>query len=357
MTDAATARRSFKAPPKLAAQPSVAVLLGVRNAALTVDSVIEIMRRQDYAGAWHMWIAVAPSEDGTGELVRRLVAGDACFTVLDNPRGDLASGFNLGLRSSVSDVVSILSGHCLPDEHYLSACVRGLQETRAGLVGGAARPYGEGYLHEAIAIAHRLPVGLGGGAFRDESREGWVDTVYVGAYPRAVLEEIGEWNETLVRNQDIELNARVRAAGYGVYLSRDVVVRYRPRANLAGLARQNYGNGYWNVRTLQDAGSVLSARHAVPGVFVALVGLGLGGTVLAALLGWTGMVSVAGGLTAAALGLYLLVIAAASISAGFRYGLRYAAVLPAVLATLHVSYGLGEVAALLTTGLRGRNHR
>ena len=247
-------------------------------------------------------------------VVREATAGDDRFVVIDNPLGSLAHGLNLGLGASTSDVVAIISGHCLPDGHYLSACVDGLRRTRAGVVGGATRPRAERLLPGAIAVAHRVAFGLGGGAFRDESREGWVDTVYVGAYPRAVIDEIGPWDETLGRNQDIEMNARVRRAGYGVYLSRDVVVQYRPRTTLTGLARQNYGNGYWNVRTLAATGGVLSIRHLVPGFFVAALVVG-------------GMCAIIGALARApillegsilfigiVLALYILAAVAASIS-------------------------------------------
>jgi succinoglycan biosynthesis protein ExoA len=304
-----------------------------------------------------MWIAVAPSSDDTSAVVREATADDDRFVVIDNPNESLAHALNLGLGASTSDVVAILSGHCLPDSHYLSACVDGLRRTRAGVVGGATRSRGERLLPGAIAIAHRVAFGLGGGAFRDETREGWVDTVYVGAYPRAMFDEIGPWNEGLARNQDIELNARVRRAGYGVYLSREVVVEYRPRATLTGLARQNYGNGYWNIRTLEATGGVLSIRHLVPGFFVASVALGVLGAIVGAIAHAPILLGASVLLTVAVLVLYGLAAVVASIQAGARFGMRYAFVLPLVFATLHASYGLGEVVGLVRAPFDARSAR
>jgi glycosyltransferase involved in cell wall biosynthesis len=348
---------AIRQAPELPRVPTVAVLLGVKDASATVAQVIAAMKRQDYPGEWRMWIAVAPSSDETRTVVREATAGDDRFIVVDNPEGSLAHGLNLGLSASTSDVVAIVSGHCLPDDHYLTTCVDVLRRTRAGVVGGASRPRAERLLPGAIAVAHRVAFGLGGAAFRDESREGWVDTVYVGAYPRAVLAEIGPWNETLDRNQDIELNARVRRAGYGVYLSRDVVVEYRPRSTLGGLARQNYGNGYWNVRTLATVGGVLSIRHLVPGLFVASVVIGLLGAVIGALIDAPVLLRASILMTAAVVLLYVVAAVAASIAAGVRFGMRYAFVLPLVFATLHTSYGVGEVVGLVRTPFTGRAGR
>lgn len=339
------ASHGFSNAQALSEEPTVSVLLGVRNASTTVAAVIDAMKRQDYQGEWAMWIATAPSSDDTDSAVSAAVGDDKRFTIVANPAGDLASGFNLGLGASDGEVVAILSGHCRPDVKYLSACVACLKSTRAGLAGGAARPRGDGLLHGAIAIAHRVPFGLGGGAFRNETNEGWVDTAYVGAYPRAVLEEIGGWNEQLTRNQDIELNARVRRAGYGIYLSREVVVEYRPRRTLGALARQNYGNGFWNVRTAREAGGVLSLRHAIPGIFVAAVLLGIAGTTVGSLFGLHVLGLASKILTTLAVSLYLAGVAWASVSAAADFGWQYVVVLPAVFVTLHLSYGWGEVVA------------
>ena len=43
--------------------------------------------------------------------------------------------------------------------------------------------------------------------------EGPVDTVYLGVFRREAIEAVGLFDESLVRNQDYELNYRLRRAG------------------------------------------------------------------------------------------------------------------------------------------------
>ena len=72
---------------------------------------------------------------------------------------------------------------------------------------------GQNAFGEAVALATSSPFGIGGGRFHYSDKEEWVDTVYMGAWPRRVFERIGLFDEELVRDQDDEFNYRLREAG------------------------------------------------------------------------------------------------------------------------------------------------
>ena len=52
--------------------PSVSVVMPVRNEADNIASAIQAVLAQDYPGELDVWVAVAPSDDATADLVDSL---------------------------------------------------------------------------------------------------------------------------------------------------------------------------------------------------------------------------------------------------------------------------------------------
>ena len=88
---------------------------------------------------------------------------------------------------------------------------------------------GDNGLQRVIAVGMCSPFGAGPARFRRDGYEGPTDTVYLGVFRRDALEGVGGFDETLDRNQDYELNWRLRDAGHQVWLDPALVVSYRPR--------------------------------------------------------------------------------------------------------------------------------
>ena len=104
-------------------------------------------------------------------------------------------------------------------------------------MGGVQRPVGSGGPRGAIAAAMASPFGGGPAAFRQGQHDGPADTVYLGVFDRDALNSVGGFDETLERNQDYELNWRLREQGHTVWLDSNLVVAYIPRADYAGPRR------------------------------------------------------------------------------------------------------------------------
>ena len=99
-----------------------------------------------------------------------------------------------------------------------------------------------------------------------------VDTVPFGTYRKEIFEKVGVYDERLVRNQDIELNSRIRKAGGKIVISPQIELQYYNRATFRGIWQQSFNNGLWNPYTIYLVGGGLCLRHFVPMFFV--VGLG-----------------------------------------------------------------------------------
>ena len=105
---------------------------------------------------------------------------------------------------------------------------RGRERRRTG-ANLAQRSKGSGHRSRLpFALFHRRS------AFsRSPNYEGWVDTVPYGCWRRETFDQIGLFDEDLVRNQDDEFNLRLIRAG-GTHLADPAIVSwYSPRAELA----------------------------------------------------------------------------------------------------------------------------
>ena len=205
-------------------------------------------------------------------------------------------------------------------------------------MGGAQRCLGRTPFEKAVCAALRSPLGVGGAAYRSADNEGFVDTVFLGAYKRSVFDRIGPWDPRAVTNEDAELNQRLVDAGGRIYLSRDIVVHYVPRGSLPALARQYFRYGRGRARTLLKHRRFLTIRPALPFLAVAT------GLALVAALPWTNAALYAAGLAALAVG-------AEAVRVGSSGGPGRVARVAAILPTIVLSHGLGFGAGLLRYGL------
>jgi glycosyltransferase involved in cell wall biosynthesis len=210
--------------------PLVTVAIPCLDEARFIERSVRAALAQDYP-ADRLDIAVADggSRDGTREMLDSLAAADARLRVLDNPGRIQARGMNEILRVARGAVIVRLDAHSEYAPDYVTQCVAELKRTGADNVGGAARPRAETPFQHALCAALDSPFGVGGAGYRSADSEGYVDTVFCGAFPRAVFERVGMYDPDAVVNEDAELNQRIVAAGGRIYLSRRIVAYYYPR--------------------------------------------------------------------------------------------------------------------------------
>ena len=128
---------------------------------------------------------------------------------------------------------------------YTAAAVEILHRTGAANVGGVMVAKGRGRFQSAVARAYNSPFGLGGGSWHHGEEEIESDSAYLGVFRRAVLDEVGGYDETLRRAEDWELNHRIRSAGHLILFTPRLKVIYWPRDNWDALRRQMYATGVW----------------------------------------------------------------------------------------------------------------
>src|SRR5262249_58680066 len=125
----------------------------------------------------------------------------------------------------------------------------GLARGGAASAGGAQRARARSAFQRALCAARDSPLAVGGARYRSGANEGFVDTVFLGAFKRRVFETVGLYDPRAVTNEDAELNQRLLDSGGRVYLSRDIVVHYHPRDSFGAVARQYFRYGRGRART------------------------------------------------------------------------------------------------------------
>jgi len=332
----------------------VSAIVPCRNERAHVDAFCRAALAQRLPEGWTLELLIADgdSDDGTSERLRELAAADSRVRVLHNPLRIVSTGLNLALAQSAGAVVVRLDVHTEYAPDYVAECLRALRETGADNVGGPwhAEPDADaGPLQRAAAAAFQSSWVAGGARSRRLDFDGWVDTVYLGCWPRASFERYGTFDETLVRNQDDEHNLRIVRGGGRVWQSSRIRSVYRPRARLGQVARQYLQYGYWRPFVMRKHRQPAALRQLVPGLFVGLLVV----TALAASIGvaWP---------LGALLGAYAiaLLVLTAAVLRGSPLTPAAAARVPLVIAAYHLGYGagslLGGLDLLLRRGPRAR---
>jgi glycosyltransferase involved in cell wall biosynthesis len=313
---------------------AVTVIMPVRNEGPHMRDSLEGVLRQDTApDSFEVLVVDGRSTDRTREIVKEIASRHSNVRLLDNPGRIVPTAMNVGLAEARGQFIVRVDGHCVLEPGYIRGAIEALRRSGSEGVGGSMVATGDGFWGEAIAVATSMPFGVGNARFHYSDVEGDADTVYLGAYRRDYLRQIGGYDPVFVRNQDDELNYRIRARGGRVFYTPKMRAIYHVRKSLPLLFRQYIQYGFWKVPMYRKTGHRVQLRHLVPAAFV------LSLLVPVILAPWIpGLLW----LPVAALALHLL--------AGTVYALRSRPLrlsslgMPLVFLTLHAAYGLGFMA-------------
>jgi succinoglycan biosynthesis protein ExoA len=324
-------------------RPRSSVLIPVRNEEKYIGPCLDsIFHQEGLMDNFEVIVSDGMSTDGTREIIHNYQASYPNLSLISNPKKIASVGLNLALKRASGEIILRVDGHTTIASDYISQCVEALGRTRADNVGGKMNAIGSNTFGKATALATSTPFGVGGARFHYSDREEWVDTVYLGAWPRRVFDEIGLFDEELVRDQDDEFNSRLREAGGRVLLSPRIKSEYRVRSSPQALWRQYFQYGFWKVRVLQKHPRQMRPRQFLPPLFVALLLCAMFFPVLPIHLYSLSFIPLG-----SILACYLLANLTASFILALKKDLRSLPLLPIAFAILHFSYGLGFLIGLV----------
>lgn len=318
----------------------VSIILPIRNEEATITLTLRSIVEQDYPHHLLEVILVdGMSEDETIQKALLVLADDPSLAVqvIDNTMRIVPTGLNSALRLAKGDIIIRVDGHTTLAPDYVSQCVFALRETDASNVGGKMNAVGITPFGKTVAAATSSPFGIGNARFHYSCEEEWVDTVYMGCWPKKVFYDIGLFDEELVRDQDDEFNYRLRKMGGKILLNQEIHSEYFVRSKPNLLWKQYFQYGFWKVRVLQKHLKQMSLRQFVPPAFVLSIIISLVLSVVVSW-GWIPLIVI--------FGLYLTVNLFFSLSIALKKGWQLLGLLPVAFTIIHISYGSGFLAGL-----------
>lgn len=321
----------------------LSVICPIYNEEKYISICIESILAQDYPKEnLEVIFADGMSTDRTREIVAEYSQMYPWIKLIDNPDRIVPPALNKAIDFSKGDVIMRLDAHASYEPNYFSAITTALNKYGADNAGSVCKTDVFNKTPKALVIREVLshPLGVGNSAFRtgiEGVKE--VDTVPFGCWRRSVFDRFGKYDERLVRNQDIELNKRIKVGGGKIVIIPDTYCTYYARETFTKLAKNNYGNGKWNILTVYYTHQLrsLSLRHFIPLIFVLSLLLPAIAVFFWHPLWW---------LSAASLTIYTLLVSGISAKIALRKHLNFLYLVFSFF-VLHLSYGWGSLMGLL----------
>lgn len=266
-----TLRTNFKVT--FLKKPTVSILIPCFNEEPFIEAVIQNILDQDFPQEeMEVLFLDGMSTDKTASIISQYAKDQSFIKLIPNPEKFVPQAMNLGIKQAQGEIIIRLDAHAAYPKQYISKLIFWLKKLPADNVGGIWNIQPRSNSTKAKAIARTLshPIGVGNALYRmgiSEPQE--VDTVPFGCYKKNVFEKYGNYDIRLKRNQDIELNKRIKRKGGKIFLVPDVECTYFARDTFSALWKNNYANGKWVILTSWFTGTFdsLSIRHFVPLAF------------------------------------------------------------------------------------------
>lgn len=231
-------------------------------------------------------VADGGSSDGTPEIVARIAAENTRVTLLSNPRRLQSAAVNLAVQAHGGECASFIriDAHGDYPADYCDRLIEEAEATGADSVVVSMATRGFGTFQKATAVAQNSRLGNGGSPHRQGASGRWVEHGHHALMRIAAFRAVGGYDEAFSHNEDAELDYRLRAAGYRLWMTGRTHMVYYPRATVTGLFRQylNYGRG--RAKNILKHRAMPKLRQALPLMVMPVVA----GSLLA-VLNWTAL--------------------------------------------------------------------
>jgi succinoglycan biosynthesis protein ExoA len=246
-------------------------------------------RLQGAARRLDMIIVVADggSTDATVKIVEEIARQHPCVKLLHNPRRLQGAAVNLAVAGYGDDFDSFIriDAHGGYPDDYCDRLVEEAKTTGADSVVVSMATQGFGAFQRATAAAQNSKLGNGGSPHREGAKGHWTDHGHHALMKVAAFRAVGGYDESFSHNEDAELDFRLRAAGYRIWMTDKTVMTYYPRATVGSLFRQYLGYGRGRAKNILKHRAIPKVRQMIPlMVFPVVAGTSLAFLSLSALI-------------------------------------------------------------------------
>lgn len=297
-------------------------------------------------------MADSGSKDNTKKLMQDFAKNYSnhylSIKVIDNPKTIQPSGWNEVIKNSKGDVIIRVDAHAILTRDFIENNVKCI-ESGEEVCGGHRINIIDGDSKNKLVLlaAENSMFGSGIASYRRNSEKKYVNTVAHACYKKEIFEEVGFFDERLLRSEDNDMHYRIRSAGHRICMDNQIVSYYQTRPTLKGLVKQKYKNGKWiGITSIIKTPKMFSLYHFVPMLFVivafissvlAIVSIPLWATAW-----WLIIPFIAGISLYGLIDLFLAIFGAKEYNVLSRF-LQLCIIFP----LLHFAYGIGTIIGVL----------
>jgi GT2 family glycosyltransferase len=243
-----------------------------------------------------------------------------------NPHQFTPQGLNLCLEQASGKFITLVGFRSILLDNYIDRAIEILNTNHhIGCVGGRIEHTGTTPIGKCIANAMGAPLGMGLFSFRSKKQSGYTDSVSTPVFRSDIVKIVGQFDESLVRNQDDDYSYRVHKLGYGIWLEASIASIYSVREKFSQLSAQFFQYGFWKNYVNKKYQTITTIRQLLPPAFIlAQLTLLFVSPILCSLL----------------VGTYFMVLILQSLLIN-RFNPKYSLLTLYAFVVMHYSYGIG----------------
>ena len=264
------------------------VVIPCLNEADHIGPLLEQLRAPADRLGMAVIVADGGSTDGTREIVETIsAANDPAWRCCATPSGSRARRSISPLRpmATISKISSASMPMAIIPTDYCDRLIAEAAATGADSVVVSMATKGVGVFQKATAAAQNSKLGNGGSPHREGAKGHWTDHGHHALMRVAAFRAVGGYDESFSHNEDAELDYRLAAAGYRIWMTDKTFMVYYPRASVGSLFRQYLGYGRGRAKNILKHHTLPKIRQMIPlMVFPVVAGASLAFLNLAALI-------------------------------------------------------------------------
>lgn len=230
--------------------PNVSVIVPVYNAQNSIKECVDSILSLDYPNEKLEFIFVNNSStDNTQGLLEEY---NGRIRILYERKKGPAAARNKGILNSTGEIIAFTDSDCTVDKNWLKNIVNPLRDERIGIVGGkilSKRPcnkieeFGE-LIHDhyrAINV-YKPPYAI---------TMNW-------ASRRSVLMDVGLFDESFTRCEDVDLSHKIMQADYRLLYEPDAIIYHSNEKTISGLFIEGLKHGFWSIKAHKKWNDLIS---------------------------------------------------------------------------------------------------
>lgn len=215
--------------------PSVTILIPVKNVARFIKPVLEALMNQTYQNLVEVLILDNYSTDGTIKIVHDF--NNSKVKLIQSGVDSPSIKYNKIFPEITSEVIGLVDGDAIVDKYWLERVIRPLADQKVGGAAGVVKTWNKDKLiprtigYEFQDRHERMP--------REIKRHLTMHIVF----KKTALEKVGGFNESLKTGYDCVIGHDINDVGYKIIMVHDAIAYHHHRDNLKAYFKQQFEYG------------------------------------------------------------------------------------------------------------------